>query len=171
MNQKSFRVSLSKEQLTFSAAHFITFADNICERLHGHNYGVRCQVYGSLEKNGYVVDFIALRDQLAAVVAELDHRVLLPTGHETISVMQEGNEIVARFEDKRWVFPQEDCVLLPIVNTTAEWLASYLVDRLVANESDWSHPGIAKIVIGVDENQGQWGECAWVRPSSVDNAG
>ena len=36
----NFWVRLCKENLVFSAAHFITFAGNTCERLHGHNYRV-----------------------------------------------------------------------------------------------------------------------------------
>ena len=35
-----------------------------------------------------------------------------------------------RFQEKEWVFPREDCVLLPIENTTAELLARYLATRL-----------------------------------------
>ena len=103
MSDKSYRVVLHKQQLTFSAAHFITFGDNICERLHGHNYGVRCEAYGSLNEHGYVVDFIALRDSLARIVAELDHRVLLPTRHSSISVTSDANEVKAEFEERRWV--------------------------------------------------------------------
>ena len=77
MANEKFRVHLEKEQLVFSAAHFITFGDNVCERLHGHNYRVKCEVTGALEQNGYVVDFIALRDTLMKIVESLDHRVLL----------------------------------------------------------------------------------------------
>ncbi len=60
---KTFRVELQKEQLVFSAAHFITFAGDICECLHGHNYGVRAEVVGPLDENRYVIDFIAFRDR------------------------------------------------------------------------------------------------------------
>ena len=55
-----FHVRLEKEQLIFSAAHFITFNDDICERLHGHNYRVMAEVRGQLDNNQYVIDFIAL---------------------------------------------------------------------------------------------------------------
>ncbi|MFP6753331.1 MAG: 6-carboxytetrahydropterin synthase, partial [Pirellulaceae bacterium] len=43
-----FHVRLEKEQLIFSAAHFITFNDDTCERLHGHNYRVMAEVRGQL---------------------------------------------------------------------------------------------------------------------------
>ena len=49
-------------------------------------------------------------------------------------------------------------MLLPIANTTAELLAAYIASTLIANAEVWSHPGIRKLTIGVDENQGHWGE-------------
>ena len=48
---KSYRVKLEKEHLIFSAAHFITFAGNVCERLHGHNYRVYAEVQAPLDGN------------------------------------------------------------------------------------------------------------------------
>ena len=72
--------------LVFSAAHFITFAGNICERLHGHNYKVAAEVHGPLDENHYVVDFIAVRDALRGIVEELDHHTLLPTVHPQIKI-------------------------------------------------------------------------------------
>ena len=155
----SFRVSLQKEQLVFSAAHFITFAGDTCECLHGHNYGVKAEVAGSLDENQYVVDFIAFRDALAAIVRQLDHHVLLPTNHPLIEVREDEVEVVVTFRTKRWVFPREDCILLPIVNTTAEqlawWIAGYLREALkpkVPGNIQW-------LEVGVDENHGQWGIC------------
>lgn len=153
----SFRVELCKECLIFSAAHFITFAGNICERLHGHNYRVKCTVENELDENRYVIDFIALRDTLQKISSELDHHVLLPESHPLISVSREGAEVVARFEGKRWIFPSEDCVILPVINTTAEELARYIANELVKR---WKAQGIPipmRIELGVDENEGQWG--------------
>ena len=159
MSNKNFRVLVTKQQLTFSAAHFITFGDNICESLHGHNYGVQCEVTGALNEHGYVADFIALRDRLFDITREMDHKVLLPISHPNIKVVAQDNEVTATFEDRRWIFPVVDCLLLPIANTTAELLASYIADRLVELKDQWSSPEIAALSIGVDENQGQWGIC------------
>ena len=89
MSEK-FSVLLEKEQLIFSAAHFITFAGNICESIHGHNYRVRCEVTGELDENGYVVDFIALRDALETIVRQLDHKVLLATQSSRIGFRNRG---------------------------------------------------------------------------------
>src|SRR5687768_2653540 len=121
--KEHYAVRLEKEYHVFSAAHFITFNGNVCERLHGHNYRVTVEVPGSLDENQYVIDFIALRDELKQIVDQLDHHVLLPTQHPMIHVEVGPTEVKATFEDRRWIFPLEDCVLLPVANTTAELLA------------------------------------------------
>ncbi len=154
-----YSVRLNKEYLVFSAAHFITFAGNICERLHGHNYRVEAEVIGALDENQYVIDFIALRDRLKQLVDALDHHVLLPTKHTQIHVAVEDEEVVARFENRRWVFPRADCVLLPIANTTAERLAWYLATELRTWMNQTLPGQIQRLRIGVDENFGQWGIC------------
>jgi len=87
-NTSSYCVSLEKDNLVFSAAHFITFNGDVCEQLHGHNYRVKCKVFGPLDENGYVIDFIALRDTLTGIVATLDHRTLLPTEHPSVLIEQ-----------------------------------------------------------------------------------
>ena len=155
----SYRVLLQKEQLVFSAAHFITFAGNICERLHGHNYGVKAEVIGPLDENQYVVDFIAFRDNLAKIVLELDHHMLLPTKHATIKVETQDEEVTVSFENKRWVFPKEDCILLPVVNTTAEQIAWWIAHRLRDAMKPVVGEGLSSLEVAVDENHGQWGVC------------
>ncbi len=99
-NPSCYRTLLQKEQLVFSAAHFITFAGDICERIHGHNYGVRAEVEGPLDENRYVVDFIAFRDSLAEIVKQLDHHVILPSKHPLIRVEPGDVEVLVRFREK-----------------------------------------------------------------------
>lgn len=153
-----FRVRLTKDHLVFSAAHFITFAGNICERLHGHNWRVAAEVEGPLDENHYVFDFIALRDILQRIVDELDHRMLLPTEHPAIRVAAGEREVEVRFEERRWVFPREDCILLPVANTTAERIAEWIGTRL---RSEFHSRGVGheltSLQVEVEENFGQWG--------------
>ncbi len=156
---ETYFVRVDKEYLVFSAAHFITFNGNVCERLHGHNYRVCCEVRGPLDENSYVIDFIALRDELRHLVDALDHRVMLPTSHPSIRVTWDDHEVTATFEERRWVFPRIDCALLPVANTTAELVARHLglqlldaLERRTGSRPHW-------IRIGVDENFGQWGFC------------
>ncbi len=155
---EKYHVRVAKESLVFSAAHFITF-DRICERLHGHNYRVAVEVHGPLDDNHYVVDFIALRDALAAVVAELDQRMFLPTGHPQIKVAAGPQSVEVVFEERRWVFPRGDCLLLPLANTTAELLARYIGRRLLDDLQTRTGTRPTRLVVAVDECQGQWGVC------------
>jgi 6-pyruvoyltetrahydropterin/6-carboxytetrahydropterin synthase len=152
-----YHVRLEKEQLIFSAAHFITFGDNICERLHGHNYRLMAEVEGPLGEHQYVVDFIALRDMLQEISSELDHHVLLPTEHPTIQVVADDQQVEVSFEDRRWVFPPGDCILLPVSNTTAELLARYIGQQLLERWEQRFQHRPQRLMIGVDENEGQWG--------------
>src|SRR4029450_6603351 len=156
-----FSVRLAKEHHVFSAAHFITFNGNVCERLHGHNYRVSVEVFGPLDENHYVIDFIARRDELKKITDALDHRMLLPTAHPFIRVTSTDKEVEAVFapDGRRGVFPLGDCRLLPVPNTTAERLAEYIGHQL--QDAILARTGLRfpRLRVEVDENHGQWGGC------------
>ncbi len=154
-----YQVRVTKDHLVFSAAHFITFNGNICERLHGHNWRVAAELSGPLDENGYVFDFIALRDQLQKSVDALDHRVLLPTLHQKIQVREQDQEVEVTFENRRWIFPREDCILLPVENTTAELIAHWIGQQLLAVIGSKTANQIEAVQIEVEENFGQWAIC------------
>src|SRR5262245_38958181 len=154
-----YRVRVTKDHLVFSAAHFITYGGNICERLHGHNWRVAVEVAGPLDENHYVFDFIALRDAVQKIVNEFDHRMLLPTKHTAIRVQAGEREVEARFDDRRWVFPREDCVLLPVENTTAERLAWWIGQRLRESIAKQAGSRLSSLRVEVEENFGQWAIC------------
>ena len=158
---ENYHIRISKDFLVFSAAHFITYSGDVCERLHGHNYRVAAEVHGPLDENHYVIDFIAVRDTLKSLVDELDHRVLLPSEHPLIQVTAGEHEVEARFRERRWVFPRGDCVLLPLANTTAELVARYLVQRLVEQLRARSGAAPERVRLEVDECFGQAAVCDW----------
>jgi 6-pyruvoyl-tetrahydropterin synthase len=85
-------VRVTKDHLVFSAAHFITFNGNVCERLHGHNWRTAVEVAGPLDENNYVFDFIALRDALAAIVGELDHNVDPASTAQVVAALEKAGK-------------------------------------------------------------------------------
>jgi len=156
---ENYHVRVTKDYLVFSSAHFITFDGDVCERLHGHNYRVAAEIYGGLDENHYVVDFIMLRDAMKAICDELDHHMLLPTQHPKIKVVAGEREVTVTFQDRRWVFPRLDCVLLPIPNTTTELLARLIGRRLLADLEEQTGARPTLIKIEVDDCFGQSAMC------------
>lgn len=156
---ESYHVRVAKDYLVFSVGHFITFDGGVCERLHGHNYRVAAEVCGPLDVNHYVVDFIALRDALKAICDELDHHMLLPTEHPQIRVVADERSVRAVFEDREWVFPRCDCILLPVANTTTELLARHIGLRLLGDLEQRTGLRPQCVRIEVDECFGQLAVC------------
>ncbi len=159
----TYKVRVTKDELVFSSGHFITYAGDHCERVHGHNYRVAVEVEGDLDENHYVFDFIALRDLTRSLTDELDHRMLLPTRSALITLHEDGDNCLVRYRDRRWSFPRDECVLLPVENTTAERLAAYLGDRLREAFLGRSLALPRVLRVEVEECFGQSARAEWVR--------
>jgi 6-pyruvoyltetrahydropterin/6-carboxytetrahydropterin synthase len=161
---ESFKVRVTKDHLVFSSGHFISYEGDKCERLHGHNYRTAVEVEGGLDENHYVFDFIALKQRTQAITDELDHRMMLPTKSRLVQVTEEGKSVRVRYREREWRFPREDCVLLPIENTTAELLARYIGERLVDLLKRQHHFQPRALRVEVEENIGQSATYEW-RPA------
>jgi 6-pyruvoyltetrahydropterin/6-carboxytetrahydropterin synthase len=154
-----FRVSVAKEYLGFSAAHFITLAGHQCESLHGHNYRIAVTVEGPIDPEcGFVVDFGVLKRIVRPYVQAVDHRVLLPTENPKLRLMEEGDYLSVHYSGARqFLFPRSNCALLPISNTTAERIAEYLAHRLRADLAGEGLGAIEALEVEVEESPGQSG--------------
>jgi 6-pyruvoyltetrahydropterin/6-carboxytetrahydropterin synthase len=152
-----FRVSVTKDYLVFSSAHFITFAGHRCEGLHGHNYRAGVTIEGTLDEEAwFVFDFVELKRIMRRLCDEIDHLVLLPLQSARVRVAEEGEVVNVAVDGKqRYVFPKRDCALLPIPNTTVEMLAQMLTERLRAELDSAGARMITAIEMEVEENFGQ----------------
>jgi 6-pyruvoyltetrahydropterin/6-carboxytetrahydropterin synthase len=157
---ETYSVRIAKSEHLFSAAHFITYEGH-CERLHGHNYRVAVEVFGQLNEDYLVVDFLAVRDELREIVGKLDHYVLLPTEHHQLVVKEQDEQVTVEFEDRRWVFPRGDCRLLPVANTTAELLAAYIGKQLKLALDFRCGLDDPKLRVELDECDGQLAVWEW----------
>jgi 6-pyruvoyltetrahydropterin/6-carboxytetrahydropterin synthase len=156
-----YTVRVSKDYLVFCSGHFISYEGDRCERLHGHNYRASAEIEGELDANRYVFDFVALKKRLRALTDELDHRMMLATANPFILVEAGPRSVRVRYRDREWLFPREDCVLLPVENTTAELLARYIGQRLLedlAREHDY-RPAVLRVE--VEEAPGQSAVYEW----------
>ena len=81
----------------------------------------------------------------------------------TIRVAASDTSVEVSFEERRWVFPRGDCVLLPVANTTAELLADYIAGRLrqAMTARGFEIPRI--LCVEVEESFGQSATVEWRR--------
>jgi 6-pyruvoyltetrahydropterin/6-carboxytetrahydropterin synthase len=159
----SFRVTVAKDYLNFAAAHFITMRGHKCEALHGHNYRVGVTVEGALDAEcRWVMDFSVLKEILRPLVKSVDHRVLLPTRNPKLTLEpQDGRVHVAVFGEPRYVFPETDCVLLELENTTAELLAEHFGLQVKTALAEQGYADLTRLVIEVEESTGQSAFWEW----------
>jgi 6-pyruvoyltetrahydropterin/6-carboxytetrahydropterin synthase len=131
-----FKITVARDHLVFCCGHFISYDGHQCERLHGHNYRASVEIEAPLTGDWYVFDFLALKARAKEITDELDHHMLLAAANPVIKLEESDWEVRVSYQDRRWVFPRGDCILLPIENTTAELLAKYIADRLAAKLID-----------------------------------
>jgi 6-pyruvoyltetrahydropterin/6-carboxytetrahydropterin synthase len=125
-----FSIHVAKENLKFSAAHFIAYP-GFREALHGHNYQVGVRVEGNLAGTGYVVDFGLIKKLTKEIVDRIDEHTIIPARSDCLAIEQvAGGKVRVRYENDEFVFPATDVFLAPIVHSSAEELARYLWDEL-----------------------------------------
>ena len=139
-----------KANIRFSSSHILP-GHAKCGYLHGHTYAIHSWICGEKNEKGYIVDFSVLKSTLKEIADNLDHRVLIPEKNDYVSVTK--NEIRISTGKKNYVFPREDCILLPIQSVTAENLAEYILKELLKKIN--LSKNINKIDIGIDEGFGQ----------------
>jgi 6-pyruvoyltetrahydropterin/6-carboxytetrahydropterin synthase len=64
------------KEFKFSAAHHLTIPDHKCSTMHGHNYRVIIECAGGVNGDGMIVDFHRIKEVVAPIIEELDHKCL-----------------------------------------------------------------------------------------------
>src|SRR6185503_18962367 len=121
----AFKIHVVKNNILFCSGHFITY-EGQCEPLHGHNYRASVTLEGALDENEYVFNFVTLKRLMKGICDRLDHRMLLPTDNPLLKIEPDSTSFIVSYQNKRYVFPREDVVQLPVSNTTAERLAQWI---------------------------------------------
>ena len=186
MASTQFSIHLSKDTFKFNASHFVAYP-GFRERLHGHNYRVAVTLLGSHEigRDGYVLDFGCVKSVAKRVCKEMNEFFLVPTLSDVlkITVDEGGNGICGQCDDGRkivddnkrlkrtypgsvtiecedgskFMFPRQDCLLLPIMHSTCEELAVYVYGRLLMglNRDYLASHGVTAMEVTVSESTGQ----------------
>ena len=149
-----FTIRVGGYESRFSSAHFTIFGERR-EPLHGHNYEVRLEVAGVLTEDGYVLDFGEAKAVLRDICSQLDHKVIVPTGHAALTVERVGGSVEVSFRADSFRFPADDVLLLPISNATTELLARYICRLVVEAFLASGHDNVTGVCVSVEEAGGQ----------------
>jgi dihydroneopterin triphosphate aldolase (PTPS-III) / 6-pyruvoyltetrahydropterin synthase len=181
-NPTVFEIFVCKDNFKFNASHFVAFP-GFRERLHGHSYRASVKLLGShqIGRDGYVVDFGCVKSVAKDVCKTLNEYFLVPTLSEVLEITvnedkdKEGNgtdicgeintggnkypgSVIIKCEDgSTFTFPRQDCLLLPIMHSTAEELAVYIFGKVVDGlDSQYLiKRGVTMMEITVSEAVGQ----------------
>ena len=155
-----FELTVAKETLGFSAAHFLTLRDHVCERLHGHNYRIGATVTGPVDPHtGFVIDFALLKQALRTIADRMDHRVLIPVANRELTVREAGDRVVVDYHWPEWlVVPTPHACLLPVSQTTAERLAEFAAAEVWTTLTT-AGATMTALAVEIEESHGQGATC------------
>lgn len=124
--------------LVISAAHFIhtCVPDSPCQRMHGHNYIVNIEVSGEPDEcSCMLVDANIVKK----VVDKYDHRTLVAVKClQSLLEYDNGtnktamNVIVNPTTKMTYIIPTNDCLIIDIPSTSAEWLAKAIAKDIIS---------------------------------------
>ncbi len=158
-------IQVDKEYLKFSAAHFLIFPDGSAERLHGHNYRVYVEVGAELGPHGLVLDFKRVKPVVRELLDDLDEHWILPGAHPELRLETRTDGVVeVRYRDRYYAAPEADVLVLPINNSSAENLASWIGRELLHRLAErFPNLKARSLQVMVEETPGQRGVYRYLR--------
>jgi 6-pyruvoyltetrahydropterin/6-carboxytetrahydropterin synthase len=157
--RERWSIAIDKDYLKFSAAHFLIFPDGNAERLHGHNYKVYVAIETELDRHGLVVNFQEIKPLVRAICDELDEHLLLPGRHPVLTTnAQPDGQLEIRYRERRYLVPANEVLVLPITNTSAENLATFVGGEIrLRMRARWPALRVRRLQVGIEETPGQQG--------------
>ena len=116
------------DSLVFSAAHFLVYGPGRRDTMHGHDYRVRVEVALAAPVAGADT---AIQAAAAVAVGRLDHKLLIAGRPAEGAILREAGRVT--LPGGALAFPEADCEVLDIANTSTEELAG-VVARAVASD-------------------------------------
>ncbi|KAF4651446.1 hypothetical protein FOZ61_010457 [Perkinsus olseni] len=162
-------VEIQGKEFKFSCGHFVAHP-GFRERLHGHNYTVKLRMtceHWPAGEDGYVIDFGILKKLLRAVCKSLNERMIIPERsrsldidtnhlHVTATGKEQQSVRITTIDGDEFLFPKDDCVILPIEFATAEELSEYVFNKMVEGLGTIPEErGLAELTVSVYERPTQ----------------
>lgn len=138
-----YAVILDSPDLAFRATHFVAFPQSdselwFGEEPHEHSFKVAARIEGPLDASDCVVDFVAAKERLTDVLAELDGKTLLaslvPNAAYSGNVATDTIEIVWNGAPARakYTAPASRVVWFDAANASAEIIAQHILKEWFA---------------------------------------
>jgi len=150
------RIVIAREQYKFSCAHMTVFPDGTKERLHGHNYTLAIAIDLDSVALADMIPFSSIKSALAALCAEFKERVLIAEANPHLTfARRDATEVELTLCGKRYVFPAEDVLVLPLDNISAEMLALHCANVLKSKLGPVLPAHARSLEVTVEESPGQ----------------
>ncbi len=158
---RSAIIELHKEELKFSAGHFMLLSPTQRESMHGHDYQVHATFNALIKQNGMAFDCRDYKQHLLKICQSLDYRFILPSQSEYLNLTEEKGHWIVGFGEQKITFLKQDAVVLPICNVTLEELSYWFLQQLMTNLAELQEDDIQGIRIKIFNGRGESGATTW----------
>ena len=154
-------ITLQKERMKFSCAHFTVFSATERENIHGHNYSVRINLTYKFCKHGLNFSYNDYKKKFITLCEKLDDTLLLAKNSEFLKFSEDDKYHIVEFHDEKMFFLKRDVTLLDIANISVEELTHWFLKQLLIEEAKLRAHQIFKIDVHVYSAVGQGGIATW----------
>ena len=85
-----------------------------------------------MNEDGYVVDFGDVKSVMSRLCKDMNEHFICPTSSDVLQIESKDGQVAIRCQDgTSFSFPADDCIMLPLVHSSAEELAALLCHQLV----------------------------------------
>jgi 6-pyruvoyltetrahydropterin/6-carboxytetrahydropterin synthase len=154
-------VEIQKEELKFSAGHFMVFSGSKRETMHGHDYQVSVAFECAIVTNGMSFDCRYYKEKLQALCQKLDYHFLLPSQSDFLRLEELDDRWLAHMEHESIPFLKNDVVVLPITNVTVEELSYWFLQQLTIDFAELTFHNIHTVSVKIFNGRGDAGACKW----------
>lgn len=161
-------VELHKEELKFSAGHFMIFSETKRESMHGHDYQVQVAFHTLVKKNGLAFDLRLYKQKVLELCQQLDYRFILPAESQYLKLEEETNHWHVYIGTEKITFLKRDTIVLPLTNVTMEELSNWFLIQLTANRAQLKIDAIQSIMVKVFNGRGESAATTWEHAFEFD---
>lgn len=158
---RSAMVEIHKEELKFSAGHFMLLSADQRESMHGHDYQIHVTFDTLIKNNGMAFDCRFYEQKIKKICQSLDYHFILPNQSEYLRIEDAEDKWIVYFGQQAIPFLKQDTIILPICNVTLEELSYWFLQQLTEDEATLRLHHIQKITLKVSNGRGEFGATCW----------